>query len=161
MRAYSDVVYPVVLLAMAAVLAAGAVAYIAATRVSAKPGPSTRSAARLARLLNIATRVARSATFGEIVAIGVLLVAGVTHPPIVMLVGYLIAAVAVLALLGISRLAAPPAPGQPRDASSAHDADRPVLGPRQAIEVDAVAAILVAVALAVIAWRLHAIVLAG
>ena len=160
MRAFSEVVYPAVLSAMATVLVAGAVALVAASRGVAKPpgapqGSPARSAARLARLLNIATRVARSATFGEIVAIGVLLVAGVTHPPIVMLVGYLIAAVAVLALLGISRLAAPPAPGQPRDP------DRPVLGPRQAIQVDAVAAILVAVALAVVAWRLHSILLAG
>jgi hypothetical protein len=165
MRAFSDVVYPAVLLAMVAVFAAGAVAYVAATRGLAKPGWATRgeaaqgaptpSATRFARLLKIATWVARAATGGEIVAIGALLGAGVTHPPMMMLVGYLVAAVAVLGLLGISRLGAPSEPGE------AADPDKPVLSPRQRVQADGVAAMLVGAALAVVAWRLNTILLAG
>jgi hypothetical protein len=150
MRAFSDVIYPAVFVAMIAVLAAGAVAYVAATR-----GLSTRAAPRFARLLVIATWVARASTGIEIVAIGALLGAGVTHPPMVMLVGYLVAAVAVLGLLGISRLGAPPQPGE------AADPDKPVLSPRQAIQADGAAAMIVGAALAVVAWRLNTIVREG
>ena len=145
MRAFSDVVYPAVFGAMVAVLAVGAVAYVAASRGSV----------RFARLLVVATWVARASTGIEIVAIGALLGAGVTHPPMVMLVGYLVAAVAVLGLLGISRLAAPPAPGE------APDPEKPVLSPRQAVQADGVAAMVVGVALAVVAWRLNTIVNEG
>jgi hypothetical protein len=150
MRAFSDVVYPAVLLAMVAVLAAGAVAYLTATRSS-----TTQRPVRFARLLIAATWVARGATGFEIVAVGALLGAGVTHPPMVMLVGYLVAAVAILGLLGISRLGAPPA------ADQAHDPDQPVLSPRQMVQADGAAAMLVGVALAVVAWRLNTILLAG
>jgi hypothetical protein len=160
MRAFSDVVYPAVLVAMVAVLAAGAVAYVAATRIGPTPsgataGAATQNTARYARLLTFATWVARGATAIEIVAIGALLGAGVTHPPMVMLVGYLVAAVAVLGLLGISRLGAPPAPGE------AHDPDRPALSPRQMVQADGAAAMIVGAALAVVAWRLNTILLAG
>ena len=140
MSLYSSAVYPAVLAAMALLLVAGALAW-------ASP--------RLARALPWAAWAARIASGVQVLVIVVLVTSGASRPDAVMLVGYLLAAVAVLAFLGISRLAAPPAPGQPRDP------DRPVLSPRQAIQVDAVAAILVAVALAVVAWRLHAIVLAG
>lgn len=160
MRAFSDVVYPAVLLAMVAVLVAGAVAYVAATRIgptagAATAGAATQNTARFARLLIVATWVARGATGIEIVAIGAVLGAGVTHPPMVMLVGYLVAAVAVLGLLGISRLGAPPAPGE------AHDPDRPALSPRQMVQADGAAAMIVGAALAVVAWRLNTILLAG
>ncbi len=150
MRAFSDVVYPAVLLAMAAVLAAGALAYLVATRTA-----PTQNPVRFARLLIVAAWVARGATGIEIIAIGALLGAGVTHPPMVMTIGYLVAAVAVLALLGISRFGAPPAPGQTRDP------EQPVLSPRQMVQADGMAAMVVGVALAVVAWRLNTILLAG
>ncbi|HEX7590066.1 MAG TPA: hypothetical protein VF362_03715 [Demequinaceae bacterium] len=155
MRAFSDAVYPAVLLAMVAVLVAGAVAYVAATRIGPTAGAAAQNTARFARLLIVATWVARGATGIEIVAIGALLGAGVTHPPMIMLVGYLVAAVAVLGLLGISRLGAPPAPGE------AHDPDRPALSPRQMVQADGAAAMIVGAALAVVAWRLNTILLAG
>ena len=145
MRTFSDVVYPAVFGAMVAVLAAGAVAYVAASRGSV----------RFARLLVVAAWVARASTGIEIVAIGALLGAGATHPPMVMLVGYLVAAIAVLGLLGISRLAAPPAPGE------TPDPERPVLSPRQAVQADGAAAMIVGAALAVVAWRLNTIVNEG
>jgi hypothetical protein len=150
MTAFTNVVYPAVLLAMVVVLVAGAVAYVAATRAATIDNPG-----RFARLLTIATWVARSATGLEIVAIGALLGAGVTHPPMVMLIGYLVAAVAVLGLLGISRLGAPSGTGESRDPN------QPVLSPRQMVQADGVAAMVVGVALAVVAWRLNTIVLAG
>ena len=150
MTAFTNVVYPAVLLAMVAVLAAGAVAYVAATRAARTDNP-----VRFARLLTVATWVARSATGLEIVAIGALLGAGVTHPPMVMLIGYLVAAVAVLGLLGISRLGAPSASAESRDPN------QPVLSPRQMVQADGAAAMIVGVALAVVAWRLNTIVLAG
>ena len=165
MGAFSDVVYPAVFVAMVAVLAAGAVAYAAATRGRSNPGWAARgkataetsppSAFRFARLLIIATWVARASTGIEIVAIAALVGAGVTHPPMVMLVGYLVAAVAVLGLLGISRLAAPPAPGE------TPEPERPVLSPRQAVQADGAATMIVGVALAVVAWRLNTIVNEG
>ena len=150
MTAFTNVVYPAVLLAMVAVLAAGAVAYVAATRAATTDNP-----VRFARLLTITTWVARGATGLEIVAIGALLGAGVTHPPMVMLIGYLVAAVAVLGLLGISRLGAPSATAESRDPN------QPVLSQRQMVQADGAAAMIVGVALAVVAWRLNTIVLAG
>ncbi|WP_084037950.1 hypothetical protein [Demequina sp. NBRC 110053] len=67
---------------------------------------------------------------------------------IVLTVGYLLATVAVLPLLGIGRLGAPDA------AAADPDPNRPVLAPDQIARVDAGAAAIVAVTAAVLAWRI-------
>lgn len=66
---------------------------------------------------------------------------------------YTIAALAMLPLLGISRLATPEA--------AQKDPERPVLTPAQAAKVDGGAAILVGIASAVVSWRLYEIVAAA
>lgn len=70
--------------------------------------------------------------------------------PVVMTVGYILAALALLPLLGISRLGDPEA--------AADDPNRPVLQPDQMARVDGVAAMIVAVAAAVVAWRVAEII---
>ncbi len=140
MGAYTSLVYP-------AALGAAAVLLLAAAAAFAWP--------RFASALAGASWLTRVVTVLEVLAIGVLAITGRSRPGVLILVGYLVSAVAVLGFLGISRVGGPPAPGAPADP------DRPVLSPRQAAKVDAVAATIVAVALAVVAWRLHSIVLGG
>ncbi len=140
MDTYSSVAYPGVLAVMAIVLVAGGAALVSPRLGGALPGVAW---------------VARVATVVEVLVIAILVITGSTHPSLFTLVGYLLSALVLLGLFGISRLGAPPEPGQP------HEADRPVLSPRQSIQVDAVAAMIVAVALAVVAWRLHAILIEG
>jgi len=82
-----------------------------------------------------------------IVVIGAILTGGI---PVVITVGYVLAALALLPLLGISRL------GDPEAASD--DPNRPVLQPDQMARVDGVAAMIVAIAAAVVAWRLAEII---
>ncbi len=72
--------------------------------------------------------------------------------PVVITVGYALAAVALLPLLGIARLGAPEA--------ADGDPERPVLQPDQIARVDGAAAMIIGVAAAVVAWRL-AEILAG
>jgi len=69
--------------------------------------------------------------------------------PVVITVGYLLAAIALLPLLGIARLGAP-------DANN-DDPNRPILQPDQIARVDGAAAMIIAVAAAVVAWRLATI----
>lgn len=69
--------------------------------------------------------------------------------PIVISVGYTLAAIALLPLLGISRLGLPDAEDP--------DPNRPVLAPDQIARVDALAGLIIAVAAAVVAWRLAVI----
>lgn len=69
--------------------------------------------------------------------------------PAVITLGYALAAVALLPVLGISRLGAPEA--------AADDPGRPVLQPDQMARVDGVAAMIVAVAAAVVVWRIAVI----
>lgn len=73
--------------------------------------------------------------------------------PVVLTIGYLLAAVALLPLLGIGRLGEPDAPGS----GKTPDPGRPVLQADQIARVDAVAAIIVAVAAAVVVWRIAVI----
>ena len=73
---------------------------------------------------------------------------------LVLAIGYLLATVALLPLLGIGRL------GTPEAAAADPDPERPVLAPDQIARVDAGAAIAVGIALAVASWRIT-VVLGG
>jgi hypothetical protein len=73
--------------------------------------------------------------------------------PAFITIAYLVAALALLGLLGIARLGTPEA--------AAKDPGRPVLAPDQIAKVDAAAAILVAGAQAVVAWRFYEIMMAA
>ncbi len=91
--------------------------------------------------------------FWAVTAIEVLVIIGALMTgtiPVVMTVGYILAALALLPLLGISRLGDPEA--------AADDPNRPVLQPDQMARVDGVAAMIVAVAAAVVAWRVAEII---
>ena len=91
-----------------------------------------------------------SATWGAValhlVAVAILLISG-NPAGLVLTLGYLLASVALLPLLGIGRL------GTPEAAAADPDPDRPVLSPTQIARVDAASAVIVAIALAVLAWR--------
>jgi hypothetical protein len=86
-------------------------------------------------------------------AVVVLLVSGASAD-LVLSIGYLLATLALLPLLGIGRL------GTPEAAAADPDPDRPVLAPDQIARVDAGAAIAVGIALAVASWRIT-VVLGG
>lgn len=66
----------------------------------------------------------------------------------VMVLSYLITTIILLPLLGIGRL------GEPDAAKSDPDPNRPVLQPDQIARVDGGAAVIVAIAAAVLAWRI-------
>lgn len=89
----------------------------------------------------------------QAIAVVVLLVTG-TSADLVLAIGYLLATVALLPLLGIGRL------GTPEAAAADPDPNRPVLAPDQIARVDAGAAIAVGIALAVASWRIT-VVLGG
>ena len=67
---------------------------------------------------------------------------------LIITIGYLLATLALLPLMGIARL------GTPEAAAEDPDPNRPVLQPDQIARVDAGAAIAVGIALAVASWRL-------
>ncbi|WP_430868935.1 hypothetical protein [Demequina aurantiaca] len=71
--------------------------------------------------------------------------------PVVITLGYMLAAIALVPLLGIGRL------GEPDAAAEDPDPNRPVLAPDQIARVDGAVAIIVAVAMAVVAWRIDVI----
>lgn len=132
MEYYATTVYPVVL-AASAVLALAGVASLVVVR---------------------AHRVLTWVVTGIYVVVGahlVAVVAGLLSGPDVDLVitaGYLLASLGLLPLLGIARLGAP-------EAKRADvDPDRPVLQPDQIARVDGAVAVAVAIALAVVSWRL-------
>lgn len=81
-----------------------------------------------------------------VVVIGILL--GGNGVPLVITIGYLLAAIALLPLLGIGRL------GEPHAAAEDPDPNRPVLAPDQIARVDGTVAVIVAIAMAVVAWRI-------
>jgi hypothetical protein len=87
-----------------------------------------------------------------VVAIQALWVIGMlitgTSASLPLALGYLIATLALLPLLGIGRL------GTPEAAAMDPDPNRPVLQPDQIARVDAGAAIAVGIALAVASWRI-------
>jgi hypothetical protein len=87
----------------------------------------------------------------EVLAVVLAIVSG--DAPALITIAYLVAAIALLGLLGIARLGTPEA--------AAKDPGRPVLAPDQIAKVDAAAAILVAGAQAVVAWRFYEIMMAA
>lgn len=134
-QAYLSVVYPAVLVAGAVLLLAGA---------------ATLLTMRVHRALTWVVTGMYIVTVAEVVVvIGAMLGGDV---PVVITTGYVLAALALLPLLGIGRLGTPEA--------AKDDPGRPVLHPDQIAKVDAVAAILVAIAAAVVAWRI-AVILHG
>jgi hypothetical protein len=100
----------------------------------------------LAGLVTLAVVVA-----AQVVVVGGAMLGG-ADIGIVITIGYLLASIALLPLLGIGRL------GHPDAAAEDPDPNRPVLAPDQIARVDAGAAIIVAVALAVVAWRIASII---
>ena len=129
MTAYLDAVYPAVLAATAVlfVVAAVTIAWIRAHRVL----QWVVTGFYVVTLVEVLTLL--SAIFSGDV-------------PVVITVGYGLAAIALLPLLGIGRLGSPDADDP--------DPSRPVLQPDQIARVDAVAAMIIAIAAAVVAWRL-------
>jgi hypothetical protein len=136
MTVFLDTVYPVVLAASAVLVLFGVVTLVWMR------AHSTLGYAVKGYVLIIGV---------EVLAVLFAVVAG--GPPIVITVAYLIAAIALLPLLGIGRLGTPEA--------AKNDPGRPVLQPDQIARVDAGAAILVAGAQAVVAWRLAEIMSAA
>lgn len=137
MSAYLDAVYPAVLLACAVLLLAGALTMIAI---------------RAHRILTWIVTGFYLVTAIEVATLIVVIAKG--GVPVVMTVGYLLAAVALLPLLGIARIGAPDPDGtHPRD----REPNRPILQPDQIARVDGAAAMIIAVAAAVVAWRLATI----
>lgn len=132
MTVYLNAVYPAVLVATAVLFLMGAVTlvWIRAHRVL----QWVVTGFYVVTLVEVLTVL--SAIFGGDV-------------PIDITVGYTFAAVALLPLLGISRVGLP----NPDDP----DPNRPVLQPDQIARVDAMAALIIAIAAAVVAWRLAVI----
>lgn len=136
MAIFGDTIYPVVLAACAALAFFGLLSLV---------WVRTHGALKLAvKGFVIVIAV-------ELLAVIFAVVSGDAAPFIT--VAYLVAAVALLPLLGIGRLATPDA--------AKKDPGRPVLQPDQIARVDGGTAILVAIAQAVIAWRFYEIISAG
>lgn len=104
---------------------------------------------RAHRTLKWVVTAAYVVTLIEVLAIANVLLGG--GVPIVITLGYMLAAIALVPLLGIGRL------GEPDAAAVDPDPNRPVLAPDQIARVDGVVAVIVAIAMAVVAWRLDTI----
>lgn len=135
MDAYLTVVYPAVLAVCAALTLAGLVTLVWVP------------AHRALQWVVTATYVVVVLQAG-FVLYGLVTVDGISIPTTL---GYFIATLALLPLLGIGRL------GEPHAAATDPDPNRPVLQPDQVARVDAGAAIIVAIALAVASWRITVI----
>lgn len=135
MELYSGVVYPAVLVVSA---------LLAITGLATLAWPPAR------RALSILTPVTYAVVGVHAVAVVILLVT-VVQASLVLTLGYLIASAALMVLLGIGRL------GTPEAAANDPDPHRPVLSPVQIARVDGAAALIVAIALATVAWRIHLI----
>lgn len=136
---YTSVVYPAVLAAMGAVVLTGLV---------------TLLWSRAHTALKWAVTAVWIVSAVQLVTVGVLL-AGDVDAPLVTTIGYLLVSVALIPLFGIGRL------GEPEAAAVDADPNRPVLAPDQVAKVDAVAGLILAVSLAVVAWRLAQIMVAA
>ena len=132
MDGYSSVVYPAVLAVSGALVVLGIVTLIA---VGAH------------RVLQWAVTAAYVVVAIQAAWVGYLLISG-TKADAVVTIGYLLATLALLPLLGIGRL------GHPDAAAEDPDPNRPVLAPDQIARVDGAAAIAVGIALAVASWRI-------
>lgn len=138
MPAFTTVVYPVLLIASLALAVLGGL---------------TIAAPRLHRVLKAVHVAYRVLIFLECAVIAWAIIAGDT--PVLMTAMYIGAILATLLLLGIGRL------GTPEAAQKNPEAGRPILSPAQVAKVDGGAAVLVAVAQAVLTWRVHEIMLAA
>lgn len=138
MNALVTFIYPAVLVVSALLVIVGIVTLVVV---------------RAHRVLEWVVTAAYVAVVVQALTVIVMLLTG-TSADLVLAIGYLLATVALLPLLGIGRLGTPEA--------AAYDADpsRPVLAPDQIARVDGGAAIAVGIALAVASWRL-VIVLGG
>ena len=132
MTLYTSLIYPAVLVACALLVLVGAATLIAV------------GTHRFLQWVVTATYVV-AALQGIAVIVG--LVMGVMSSLPVAL-GYAIATLALLPLLGIGRL------GTPDAAAASGDANHPVLAPDQIARVDGGAAIIVGIALAIASWRI-------
>ncbi|WP_062201947.1 hypothetical protein [Demequina salsinemoris] len=135
MGLYSGLVYPAVL------IVAGALAVV---------GILTLALPRAHGALKAVVTAAWIVTAVQALAVVWLLLTG-NDAGVVLTVGYLLASIALVPLLGIGRLGEPPAPGEKVDP------DRPVLRADQIVRLDAIAAVLIGAAIAVVAWRLAVI----
>lgn len=135
---FTSVVYPTVLIACLLLAILGALTI-------ARPG--------LHRALRIGQAVFRVIIVIEVVAIIAAVFSGDT--PVLMTLMYVGAILATVFLLGVGRL------GSAEAAARSPEAGRPILSPAQIAKVDGGAAILVALAQAVLTWRVHEIVLAA
>lgn len=127
-QAFVDAVYPGVLVASAVLFLAGAATLVFIV------------------LHRVLTWVVTA--FYVVTAIEVAVIVGAVFGgdvPVVITLGYVLAAIALLPLLGIARLGTPEA--------AKDDPGRPVLQPDQVARVDGAAAMLIAIAAAVVAWR--------
>ncbi|MFW7415714.1 hypothetical protein [Demequina sp. SO4-18] len=131
MELYGGVIYPAVLVACA---------------ILALAGLATIVQVRLHRVLEWVVTGFWIVTAVQVISVLVVLFSG-NDAGLVLTIGYLIAALVLLPLLGIGRLGAPDA------AALDPDPNRPVLQPDQIARVDGGAAVIVAVAVAVLAWR--------
>lgn len=132
MGAYTSVVYPAVLADCVALALAGVVTLIWV---------------RAHRVLQWVVTATYLVVAVQVIVVATLLVSG-ADADVLITVGYLLATIALLPLLGIGRL------GTPEAAEEDPDPSRPVLQPDQVARVDGGAAIAVAIALAVASWRI-------
>jgi hypothetical protein len=139
MGVYSGLVYPAVLVVLGA-LAASALVTLVWVRAHS--------------VLKWAVSATYIVAVAQLIAATVLLFGG-AEVSLVTTVGYLMTSLILLPLMGIGRL------GEPEAAALDPDPNRPVLAPDQVARVDAVAALIVGIALAVVAWRLETLLAAG
>ena len=129
---YTGVLYPAVLVACA---------------ILALTGVATMIRVRTHRVLEAVVTGFWIVTAVQVVTVLILLL-GDTGASLVMVLSYLITTLILLPLLGIGRL------GEPDAAKTDPDPNRPVLQPDQIARVDGGAAVIVAIAAAVLTWRI-------
>lgn len=129
---YTGVVYPAVLVACG---------------ILALTGIATMVNVKVHRVLEAVVTAFWIVTAIQAVTVLIVLL-GDTDAGLVMVISYLIATIIVLPLLGIGRL------GEPDAAKADPDPNRPVLAPDQIARVDGGAAVIVAIAAGVLAWRI-------
>lgn len=130
---YAGVLYPVVLVACG---------------ILALTGIATMIRVQLHRTLQNIVTAFWIVTAIQTITVLVLLL-GDTGASLIMVISYLVTTLILLPLLGIGRL------GDPDAAAEDPDPNRPVLQPDQIARVDGGAALIVAIAAAVLAWRIY------
>ncbi len=133
MGLYTGVIYPFVLVAFGALAIMGII---------------TMVQVRAHRVLQWAVTGTWVVTAIHLIAVVGLLLGG-NDAGLVLTLGYLLASLVLLPLLGIGRL------GEPDAAAVDPDPNRPVLQPDQIARVDGGAALIVAIAAAVLVWRVY------